>query len=338
MFEKLRKPARAKNIVSYFIFGFICLVFVFIGVPVDQMSNMGGAALIVNNQVISWSEYRNYLELIEQQSQESFGADLGTERQERLKRQAMDSLLNMELINQEIDHLGLVSSDQAVQDKVVELPLFQEEGRFKHSKYRAFLSARRFSAAYFENLIRKEIQIAYFQNMFNMAVRVSKAEKEKEQQLKSFTIKVSYISFSYNDIKPEEFNNINRIVQSEDADLLSQIIKDKKWQWEQAPSFDLSHVFLPGLESQKILFDKILNYLPETGLIKNIIGWRDQSFILKVDAFQLRDKTKKDIIPLSDDFFVNKLLAQMTFLSWVSSARSSAKLKFSPRLQIDIPK
>ncbi|MDE0119995.1 MAG: SurA N-terminal domain-containing protein [Bdellovibrionales bacterium] len=338
MFEKLRKPILAKNIVSYFIFGFICLVFVFIGVPVDQMSNMGGVALIVNNQVISWSEYRNYLELIEQQSQESFGSDLETGRQEQLKRQAIDSLLNMELINQEVDRLGLVSSDQAVQDKVLELPFFQEEGRFRHSKYRAFLSARRFSAGYFENLIRKEIQIAYFQNMFNMAVRVSKAEKEKEQQLKFFTIKVSYISFSYNDLKTEEFNNITRVVQSGDEDMLNQIIKDKKWQWEQTPSFDLSHIFLPGLESQKILFDKTLNHLPETGLIKNIIGWRDQSFILRVDTFQLKNKTKKETLPLSDDFFVNRLLAQMTFLSWIRSARSSAKLKFSPRLQTDIPK
>ena len=335
MFEKLRKPALAKNIVSYFIFGFICLVFVFIGVPVDQMSNMGGAAVMVNKEIISWSEYRNYLELMEQSSKESFGADLETKRQEQLKRQAIDNLLNMELINQEVAYLGLVSSDQAVQDKVLEVPFFQEEGRFKHSKYRDFLSARRFSASHFENLIRKEIQIAYFQNMFNMVMRVSAAEKEKDQQLKSFTIKVSYIPFSYNDLKSEEFNNISRVVQDGDEDLLNQIIKDKKWQWEEIPSFDLSHIFLPGLESQKILFDKILNHLPKTGLINNIIGWRDQSFILRVDTFQFGNKKNEETLPLSDDFFINRLLAQMTFLSWVRAARSSAKIKFSPRLQID---
>ena len=338
MFEKLRKPILAKNVISYFIFGLICLVFVFIGVPVGQMSNMGGAALVVNNKVIPWSEYRNYLELIEQQSQGSFGAGLETKRQEQLRKQAIDTLLNTELINQEVDHLGLISSNKAVRDKIVELPFFQEEGRFTHSKYRAFLSARRFSAGYFESLIRKEMQTAYFQNLFNIAIRISKEEKERERWLKSFVVKVDYIQFSYNDLKPEEFNNINSVVQEGDIALLDQIIKDKKWKWEQTNSFDLSHVSLPGLESQRALFDEVLNHLPETGLIKNIIGLRDQSFILRVDTFDQKAHRIEEDIPLSDDFFANRLLAQMTFLSWVRSARSSAKLKFNPRLQTEISK
>ena len=332
MFEKIRKPGRTKSIFSYIIFGSICVVFVFIGVPVSQMSNMGGTALVVNNKVISWGEYRSYLEMLEQQSQGALGADQGAKRQEKLRQQAVDTLLSIELITQEADSLGVAIAAKAVQDKIVELPLFQEEGRFSHSKYRAFLDARRFSASYFENLIRKEIRTSRFQNIFNFTVHISKEEKEKKQQLESFTIRVSYIQFSSNELTPGESNNIRSAVQAGDMDLLNQIIEDKKWKWEKTDSFNLNRVSLPGLESEKILFDEMLNHLPHTDMIKYIISVRDQSFILKIENFS-QGTEQIAASPLSDSFFMNMMASRMTFLSWMRFTRSSAKLKFNPKLQ-----
>ena len=335
MFEKLRKPGRTKNIGSFIIFGLICLVFVFIGVPVSQMSNLGGAALVVNNKVISWSEYQNYLEILEQQAVGS-GGSIEAKRQEQLRQRAVDDLLNIELIVQASQNLGMVIAKKAIQDKIVEFPFFKEEGRFVHSKYRAFLEARRLSASYYEGLIRREIQRVRLQNIFNMTVHTTKEEKEKKQQLGTFVIRVSYIQFPSGSLKPDEFNNINTIVQAGDMGLLSETVKEKNWKWEKIDSFDLSRTSLPGLASEKILFDKVLQFLPETGMIKNIIGVRDQSFILRVDHFATTKmgKVEEQANPVLQDYlFTDKILSQATFFSWIRSVRSSAKLKFNPRLQ-----
>lgn len=335
MFEKLRKPGRAKNISSFIIFGLICLVFVFIGVPVSQMSNLGGAALIVNSKVISWSEYQNYLEILEQQASGS-GAALEAKRQEELRQRAVDDLLNIELIVQSAQNLGVIISEKAIQDKIVEFPFFKEEGRFVHSKYRSFLEARRLSASYYESLIRREIQRVRFQNIFNMTVHTSEAEKKKKKELGTIVIQVSYIQFPSGSLKPDEFNNINTVVRAGDIDLLSETINQKNWKWKKTGSFDLSHTSLPGLTSEKILFDKVFQFLPETGMIKNIVGVRDQSFILKVDHFVTTDKEnigEQSAHLLPDYFFTNRILSQAAFFSWIQSVRSSAKLKFNPRLQ-----
>ncbi len=336
MFEKWRKPGRAKNISSFIIFGLICLVFVFIGVPVSQMSNLGGAALVVNNKVISWSEYQNYLMVLEQQASEQSGGGIEAERQEKLKQQAVNDLLNIELIVQATHKLGVIISKKAVQDKIVEFPFFKEEGRFVHSKYHAFLEARRFSASYYEDLIRREIQRTRLQNIFNITVRTSAEERKKKQQLGNFMIQISYIQFPSGSLKPEEFNNINTVVKAGDLDLFSEIVKERNWEWNKTDSFDLSRTSLPGLESEKILFDKVFQSLPDTGMIRNIIGVRDQSFILKVDHFTVAKNEKSDeqiADFLPDYFFTDRLLSQVAFFSWIRSARSSAKLKINPRLQ-----
>ena len=344
MFKKIRKPVQAKNIASYIIFGLICLVFVFIGVPVNQMSNMGGTALIVNNKVISWSKYRSYLEMLEQQqSAGSSGTDLGARRQNILRKRAIETLLNQELIAQEAVDSGFAISPKAVRDKIVALPFFQEEGRFMYSIYQSFLSARRFSAAYFENLIREEIQSTRFQRIFNMAVMAGKMEEKKRHQLESFEVEVSYIQFPFTSLELAEFNSVKKTVQAGDMNLLDQFVQDKKWKWEQTGSFNLNHLSLPGLESHKVLFDEMFNHLPNTGVIGKIISVRDQSFILKVNSFVQRQEKKtgkentphKEIFPSGSSLFANRIAAQMVFLSWTRFARLSSKIKFNPRLQIE---
>ena len=333
MFEKLRKPGRAKSLASYVIFGLICLVFVFIGVPVSQISNMGGSAMIVNNKVISWSEYQSYLEMLEQNAQSAPGKGLEARRQEQLRRQAVDTLLNTELIVQSAGEIGLVSAEGAVRDKVVNMELFQEEGRFSHSRYRTFLEARRFSAGYFENLLRREIQTAHFQNMFNLAVSGSRAERLKRQTLKSFKARVSYIQFMSSELNPKEWNNVSRMVEAGDADLLSQFIADKKWEWSNTKVFDLNRVSLPGLDSHPTLFDAVLTYLPKTGLIQKIVPVRNQSFVLRVDDFQRESApTPQELAIPSMDVFANTILTRSIFMSWIQHARKIAKIKYNPRL------
>ncbi len=324
MLEKFRKPFQTKNIAYYLVFGMVCLVFVFIGVPLGQQSSTAGSAFTVNNRIISWSEYQNYMEMIKEQSSSSPAG-----REEKIRKQAVEALLQAELINQQAGILRLNPAQSEIRDKILKLPLFQKEGRFTHSLYRSFLSARRLKPAYFENLIRKEIQGTLFQNMFNGAFPVSSAEKEKRKWLKSQKAEVSYIEFS--ELKPKELDRLKAILRKGHG--LKPFIKEKKWEWEKTGTFDLSQTFLPGLNSHKKLFDSVFNHFPETGLIKKIIHIRDKSFILRVDSFAGL-KEEKTVLP--DYFLASALSARLNFLSWLRFLRAEAKLKFHPRLQTSL--
>ena len=322
MLQKLRKPFQTKNIAYYLVFGMVCLVFVFIGVPLGQQSSTAGSAFTVNNQIISWLEYQNHVEMIKASDSGASG------QEEKVKKQAVDTLMNAELINQQAGYLSLHPAQSEIRDKILTLPLFQKEGRFTHSLYRSFLSARRLKPAYFENLIRKEIQGAFFQNMFNGAFPVSKAEKEKRRWLKSLKAEVSYIEFS--ELKTEELSRLKGLLRK--GSKLKPFMKQKNWEWEKTGAFDLSQTFLPGLNEHKKLFDSVFNHLPETGLIKNIISIRDRSFILRVDSFTRA--TKEEMLP--EYFLASVLSARLNFLSWLKAVRAKAKLKFHPRLQTSL--
>lgn len=335
MFEKIRKPFRAKNIISYIIFSVICLVFVFIGVPSRQMSSLGGAALIVNNQVISWSEYQNYLEILRNQLAKDTSTQLEAERQKQMRRQAIDALLNTELMVQQANTLGVIASDLAVRNYIIQLPVFKEDGQFSRQRYYTFLSTRRWSASYFENKIKRDLQISRLQQLFHQAVSTSQMETNKNQQLSAFRTKVHYISFPSNSVTNPERQFLIEWVQQGKEDLLNQMVKEKNWEWEQTGEFDLSRRFLPGLPSYKKLFDEVMQSAPQGGLIGKIVNIKDQSFVLKVDPFYKKTLSNAQNVAeqSSVSFFANKIMGRMFFLSWMESIRARAKLKWNPRLQ-----
>ena len=342
MFEKLRKPGRAKSLANYIIFGLICLVFVFIGVPVSQMSNMGGSALIVNNKVVSWAKYQNYLQAL--QSQAGPNVDL-SKQEKQLKQRAVMGLLSAELIAQKAQSLRIEVSQTALQNKIVEH--FQKDGRFSHALYRDFLEARGISSAYFETLIEEELLNSRFQNLFYFSINESDKEKQKTRALGAFKTQVSYISFPSQKLSLEEIKSLETALSEEgDSAWLKQVIKEKKWKWQKTEPFDLSRLDVPGLENQAQVFSALLKHLPQKGLVKKIIYERDQAFLLKVEHFEHKppqeiagasdEEAETGIAALFSSPFTQALMAQMAFSSWLSYERSQAKLKFNPRLNSSV--
>ncbi len=334
MFEKIRKPGRRKNLASYIIFGLICLIFVFIGVPLDRSSSIGGSAIIVNNKVISWAEFQNYLESLQSQSKPAVDPDKEAERQDRLRQQTVDSLLNMELMFQTTYHIGLMAAEQAIQESIVELPLFQEEGRFLHSRYRDFLKLRNFSANHFENLIKKDIQIRRLQNLFKQAISVSQLAKERKNRLNAFKIQVSYLAFPSDSFKDGEMGVLQEVVEQGQEDQLNRLMKDKAVEWKKVEPFDLRQTSLPGLSSEKKLFNTVIQHLPHLGLVKKVIKQRNQTFVLKINDINHTVNSDPEESVLSMGLFMDQMMPQMVFYSWIRSIRSSAELKFNPSLQL----
>ena len=329
MFEKIRKPGRRKNIASYLIFGLICLVFVFIGVPVQQASRLGAGAFRVNNTVISWPEFQNYLENLEAQATPNSDSSLEAERQERLKKEAVSALLNRELMSQGAEKIGLRPSLLEIRDNISRVPIFQEEGRFMHSRYRDFLRLRRFSTSYFETLIAKDIQARKFQELFSTALPYAFILTEKLSDLKSFKISIQYVDLPAGQFKPEELKIIEEWLKAGREDRLNSIFRDKALEWQKIKNLDLTRTALPGLILEEQLFSKMLVHLPAEGLVRDLIpGSKGQTFILKINK-AVKEKTDKKSSP----DFMEQLFSHIIFYSYLQWSSKQAKLKFHSSLE-----
>ena len=329
LYRKKRMPG-GKKVVSYLIFGFMCLIFVFIGIPMNPLSSVGGAAIVVKGRRISWREYRDLVENLRSVSEGGASdPDAEVRRQNRIRRQAVGLLVERELLVQAARGSGLVVSDSEVGDHLVSLPVFQEDGRFQKSRYLSFLKSRRFSASYFEDLIRKEMEVLRFQSLFQKSQFVSRAEREKRGQLASFKVEVSYARLNLSGFDEAQKNSFKDLVQAGGGGLLNKMLREKDIKWEQTGSFDLTRLSLPGLHLHKSLLREVVKKLPDTGLVPRVIYSRGESFLLRLDRFHTSEPSS---VPPGQDLLLEQMVSQIMFLNWMSFLKNQTEIRYHPQI------
>ncbi len=320
-----------KRMVSYFIFGLICFILIFIGTPFNPISNMGGSAIEVEGQGVSFREYINYVDQLRSQSSSAAGGASEAERQNQFHRQAIEALVQRELILNVAGRLGLQVSDREVGDYLTGLEVFQEEGRFQRSRYLSFLSARSFSASYFEDLIRKQLKEVKLRSFFDKSVFTSRWEQEKQEELKEFEVEVSYVRFKWSDFDLKDKNHIENLVVTGEVKAFQRILKEKGLQWEKTGDFGLNRLSLPGLSLHKNLFEEVVGYLPRTGFIPRVFYSRGEVFLLRVDKFQNRIQKDK---PGGERnlIFASRMASHQLFFNWINFVRKNSHIKLHPRI------
>ena len=200
MLDELRRPGRAKSIFAYTIFGLICLVFVFFGFIPDQYGlGTGGAAAVVNKKRITIADYQDRIDQLRDVYAQRFGGSGAAQQefiQNMIKSQALESLIDIELIVQGAGDEGMVVADKEVAQTIKDIPAFQEDGRFLRSRYNAFLENRRFSAQEFENKLRKELVLNRLRDVFGKALWPSQEELVLESQASETKANISFIEIS----------------------------------------------------------------------------------------------------------------------------------------------
>lgn len=77
--------------------------------------------------------------------------------EEELQQQALEQLVDDEVIAQVSSDLGLVVSDQTIRDFNTSLPYFQTDGKFDKNKYKLVLSSQGLSSAGFAEKVRRTL-------------------------------------------------------------------------------------------------------------------------------------------------------------------------------------
>jgi peptidyl-prolyl cis-trans isomerase D len=284
----VRDQFSMKKVVAFFLFGAIALVFVFTGYASRDAMGPGNVAQ-VNNTIISLTDLQREQQRIEQFYAQMFGGmDLGTQRQ-YLLQEAVQNLVNTELVSQAARREGMGATNQEVMDWITkDQPAFQENGVFQRDRYFRFIEARRFTVADFENLLRKETENIRARKVFEWASLNNQLESEKAEALKKMQVTLSYIS-----VNPLE---IEKSVKFSDAEVSAALaepefekraeneFKARKSQFDQKEQVKAQHILIrsQGAEGSEA----------DTQALKRARSLRDQ--VLRGDFGAVAEKNSDD--------------------------------------------
>lgn len=200
MIEKMKKSLakgdfNIKGVIAFVLFGAIVLVFVFFGLP-TQNSGVGAAAE-VNNSLISLAELQRESTRMEQMYGQLMSSMGGAAQRQFIRTQALETLINGELLAQSAEESSILSTDAEVRDILInDIPAFKRDGYFMRDQYLAVLEANNLSPSEFESQIRKDRMAQRARKLFELSEVPLDVEVKKIQQLKSEKRKLDYIKFS----------------------------------------------------------------------------------------------------------------------------------------------
>ena len=330
MFEKIRKPGRAKSFFAYIIFALICLVFVFLGVPIDSLSGIGGFAAVVNREGIPIIEFQKRLDQIQKSDQTPPDAKSQKAKLGEHSRVVMNQLINEALIFQQARGSGLAVSNHEVRNKVTSFELFQENGVFKTALYLTFLDNQRLRAKDFEDQMRKWILTSRMERLFHYVFAVSDLEREKNKELDRVQIQLKYVRVALlNDSEVQKWQDL-----LQEPVLLERELKSKKLKWIDSQKVSLRNWnrALPVAVNEKELFQQVLGVIPHRGLIPKLFLDKNHLIIASLKNFKISKKKMVQSSKESMDSFLSFAYSRMTFSSWLEFVKNQSRIRINTKI------
>jgi peptidyl-prolyl cis-trans isomerase D len=201
LFGKIAE-SKWKNIVMFItVFAFVGTAFV--GIIVYKLTGQISGAAVVNGKEITTMEL-NYNARLLMKDYEDKGIDTAPLRK-TIYRQALENLINQELLFQQAEKEGIVATDEEVKRAILDTPAFKENGKFSKEKYYAILRNMNLSPEFFEGLLRKDISIKHLLTILKADFYVSDFEIDTflEKQLTKIKGKAVLIPLKEPKIKEE---------------------------------------------------------------------------------------------------------------------------------------
>ena len=332
MLRKLRKPSHARNSqtkkwFAYFLFGGICLVFVFFTPIGSQLSGYGGGVVAyVGKEALRSREYG----LIEAALRREYSSQLneGTEAevnrvQEQLRKRALRELIQLNLQAQGAKRQGSFVSDQEVVEEIRGIQVFQEKGRFIYSLYNEFLKNQKWNPRYFEDRIRRQIMARNWNIMFFQAIRSNKLEKAVLKKQQQFQVNLRFVEMELG----EEFSDqLEDFVRKKDFYQISLYLKKSKRKWQTTGSFSPTQSSIPKLGDREQILSKIREHLPYKGLIPEVIKTEGRQYVVEILSFnQKKGMDESENFNFILDFNKPKYL----FESWMDYQKDLLKVRIN---------
>ena len=336
MFEKLRRPGRSpkegrvKKLFSYFIFGTICLVFVFLA-PMTTKITGEGVLGYVGSEPIRTKEFRLVEQNVHQQYQSRLDqADEKTysKLQKEIQQRALQYLVEVYLLVQGSQKAGFFLSDKELRSEIRSFPLFQEDGRFLYSRYLQFLKNENISPSHFEERIRKAKWAENWKVVFRKAVSSNELEKEKKSHRYRYKVNLRYALLNAGEIEEQK---LELLVKSGDLKKINSFLKKNNVEWKTTGEFSITSAFGISITQNQNLMDAVIHHLPSKGMIPRLIREADKIYIVHVLSFK-----EGSISPMNrqlESFLSQRFDKSERLLnSWMDFQRGQIKVRLSDQI------
>jgi len=128
----------------------------------------------------------------------------------QIDQQILNQLISRELILSEAKRLGIDATANEIQQRILSMPYFLDNGNFLFNRYEAILRQNGMTVQEFEDGIRVDIIQEKLRNLITDSVTVSEKTLEDEYRNKNEKVKVNYVAF-----EPSMFTDAVTVAESE---------------------------------------------------------------------------------------------------------------------------
>jgi peptidyl-prolyl cis-trans isomerase D len=181
-------------------FAFLALIMAFWGFGGGGLFNTVHPIATVNGQQILGDQVDREATQIRQAVQQMYGANApAVLKSINIRQEAVERLIEEQLIGEEARHLGVSISDEALQQKIGKEPVFQRDGQFDFDTYQDVLRNNNLLPAEYETDERGRMISDTLRNMIDMGVQVSDDEARHAYNLANEKIGLRYAELAYAD-------------------------------------------------------------------------------------------------------------------------------------------
>jgi len=226
-----------------FILGAIVLVFIFWGVGNFRSGRMSVIAK-VNGEKILLEEYNSaYARTLDRYTQ-MFGGNIPEAIFKRLnlKQAVLNDLINRTLIRQQAQKMGIMVSDEEVQEIILNIPAFKRNGVFDQTLYQRALAQARLTPTAFEAQVRNQLLAEKLRALLTAGLDVPETEIKDY-----FNYENQQINLAFVEIKATE---CEKDVHPKDADL-QQWYEEHKEAYKTDPQIQLRYLLFKKADIEK---------------------------------------------------------------------------------------
>jgi len=177
MLRMMRK--NAQSLIVKFVFGIIIVVFSFWGVGSMKAKQMTVAATVNGTTIEKKALNKSFRELWQRYQEQAKDKFNPTEAQSlQIKREALNSLVDRQLLLEQAEKLGLSVDADEIQSRIAGIPAFQRNGRFDQERYRLALSYNHMIPSQFENNFKEDILLEKLRLVISDGVKIVPDEIE----------------------------------------------------------------------------------------------------------------------------------------------------------------
>lgn len=192
------------NWIIKFFLGIIIIVFVFLGVGSMNAGKKNQVAT-VNDQAITFAEYRDVYQRMIQRLQQQFGNALNDDliNSMNVKQLAVNSLIDQKIQDIEAQKLEIVVSDEELKQNLMSVKAFQKDGVFNMDMYKRVLGQNAMTPETFEAMQRNTIRNTKLQRMVVNGITVGDQEARAWYSFNNTKAGINYIT-----IDPGTFSDV----------------------------------------------------------------------------------------------------------------------------------